>query len=91
MNEAPIVKLLPFSTPAISVKKWYCHLFSHCTVKQVPVSSDCSCLIISLCTIFITTCNELFENMMPFNGDKIRPRLTVRMGNNTFSWLFDTD
>ncbi len=28
--------------------------------------------------------------MTPFNGDKIRPRLAVRGGNKTFSWLFDT-
>ncbi len=28
--------------------------------------------------------------MTPFNGDKIRPRLAVRAGNKTFSWLFDT-
>ena len=28
--------------------------------------------------------------MKPFNGDKIRPRLPVRAGNKTFSWLFDT-
>ncbi len=28
--------------------------------------------------------------MMPFNGDKIRPRLVVRAGNKTFSWLIDT-
>ncbi len=28
--------------------------------------------------------------MMPFNGDKIRPRLAVRAGNKTVSWLFDT-
>ncbi len=28
--------------------------------------------------------------MMPFNGDKIRPRLTVKAGNKTFSWLFNT-
>jgi len=28
--------------------------------------------------------------MTPFNGDKIRPRLSVRAGNKTFSWLFDT-
>jgi hypothetical protein len=27
--------------------------------------------------------------MMPFNGDKIRPRLAVKAGNKTFSWLFD--
>jgi hypothetical protein len=28
--------------------------------------------------------------MTPFNGDKIRPRLAVRAGEKTFSWLFDT-
>ncbi len=28
--------------------------------------------------------------MMPFNGDKIRPRLVVKAGDKTFSWLFDT-
>jgi hypothetical protein len=28
--------------------------------------------------------------MTPFNGDKIRPRLVVRAGYRTFSWLFDT-
>ncbi len=28
--------------------------------------------------------------MAPFNADKIRPRLAVRVGNETFSWLFDT-
>ncbi len=34
--------------------------------------------------------NKLFEIMMPSKGDKIRPRLTVKAGNKTFSWLFDT-
>jgi hypothetical protein len=47
-------------------------------------------LILSLCTISIATCNKLFEIMTPFNGDKITPRLAVRAGNKTFSWLFDT-
>jgi hypothetical protein len=47
-------------------------------------------LILSLCAISIATCNKLFEIMTPFNGDKIRPRLAVRGGNKTFSWLFDT-
>jgi hypothetical protein len=47
-------------------------------------------LIFSLCTISIPTYNKLFEIMTPFNGDKIRPRLAVRAGNKTFSWLFDT-
>ena len=28
--------------------------------------------------------------MTPFNGDKIRPRLAVKAGDKTFSWLFDT-
>ncbi len=28
--------------------------------------------------------------MPPFNGDKIRPRVTARAGGKTFSWLFDT-
>jgi hypothetical protein len=27
--------------------------------------------------------------MTPFNGDKIRPRLTAKAGGKTFSWLFD--
>ncbi len=28
--------------------------------------------------------------MTPFNGYKIRPRLTAKAGGKTFSWLFDT-
>jgi hypothetical protein len=47
-------------------------------------------LILSLCTISIATCNKLFENYDAFNGDKIRPRLAVKAGYKTFSWLFDT-
>jgi hypothetical protein len=47
-------------------------------------------LILSLCTIYIATCNKLFEIMTPFNWDKIRPRLAVKAGDKTFSWLFDT-
>ncbi len=47
-------------------------------------------LILSLCTVSIATCNELFEIMAPFNGDKIGPRITGRAGDKTFSWLFDT-
>jgi hypothetical protein len=27
--------------------------------------------------------------MTPFNGDRIRPRLTTKAGSKTFSWLFD--
>jgi hypothetical protein len=40
-------------------------------------------LILSLCTISIATCNKLFEIMMPFNGDKIRPRLAVKAGDQS--------
>jgi hypothetical protein len=28
--------------------------------------------------------------MTPFNGDKVRSRVTVRAGGKMFSWLFDT-
>jgi len=28
--------------------------------------------------------------MTPFNGDKVRPRITAKAGGQTFSWLFDT-
>ncbi len=28
--------------------------------------------------------------MTPFNGGRIRPRVTARAGGKTFSWLFDT-
>ncbi len=47
-------------------------------------------LILNLCTISIATCNKFFDRMTPFNGDKIRPRLTAKVGGQTFSWLFDT-
>jgi hypothetical protein len=45
--------------------------------------------ILSLCTISITTGNKLLEIMMPFWG-KTWPRLMVKAGDKTFSWLFDT-
>jgi hypothetical protein len=47
-------------------------------------------LILNLCTISIATCNKFFNQMTPFNGDKIRPRVMARAGGKTFSWLFDT-
>jgi hypothetical protein len=47
-------------------------------------------LILNLCTISIATCNKIFNLMTPFNGEKIRPRVTARAGGKTFSWLFDT-
>jgi len=28
--------------------------------------------------------------MMPFHGDKTMPRLKLKAGSPTFSWLFDT-
>jgi hypothetical protein len=47
-------------------------------------------LILNLCTISIATCNKFFDQMTPFNGDRIRPRLIAKVGGQTFSWLFDT-
>jgi hypothetical protein len=38
----------------------------------------------------IATCNKLFENMMPFYGDKAKPRITGCTGGKTFSWVLDT-
>jgi len=35
-------------------------------------------------------CNKIMNQMSPFNGDRIRPRVTARAGGKTFSWLFDT-
>jgi hypothetical protein len=47
-------------------------------------------LILNFCTVSIATCNKIFNQMTPFNGDRIRPRDTARAGGKTFSWLFDT-
>ncbi len=47
-------------------------------------------LILNLCAVSITTCNKFSNQMTPFNGEKIRPRVTARAGGKTFSWLFDT-
>ncbi len=47
-------------------------------------------LILNFCTISIATCNKFFDRMTPFNGDKIRPRITAKAWGQTFSWLFDT-
>ncbi len=47
-------------------------------------------LILNLCAIFIATCNKFLNQLTPFNGDKIRPRIRARAGGKTFSWLFDT-
>jgi hypothetical protein len=47
-------------------------------------------LILNLCTISIATYNKFLNQMTPFNGDKVRPRITAKAGGQTFSWLFDT-
>jgi hypothetical protein len=36
----------------------------------------------------LTTCNKIYDIFAP--GEKIRPRVNVRTGNQTMSWLFDT-
>jgi hypothetical protein len=56
---------------------------------QTP-SSIIPQIILSLHTVSITTCNKLFEIMMPFNGDKIRPRLMVKARAKALSLLFNT-
>ncbi len=43
-----------------------------------------------MCTVSIATYNKLIEIVMSYNGDNVRPRLLVKVGNRTFSWLFDT-
>jgi hypothetical protein len=47
-------------------------------------------LIWNLCIVSIAMCNKIFNQMTPFNGDRIRPRVTARAGGKAFSWLFDT-
>jgi hypothetical protein len=45
-------------------------------------------LILNLSTVSIATCNKIFNQVTPFNGDRIRPRVTARAVGKTFSWLF---
>jgi hypothetical protein len=45
-------------------------------------------LILNLCLASLTTCNKIYEIFAP--GEKVRPRINVRTGNQTTSWLFDT-
>jgi hypothetical protein len=47
-------------------------------------------LILNLCAVSIATYNKFFNQMTPFHGDKVRPRVTARVGGKTFSWQFDT-
>jgi hypothetical protein len=45
-------------------------------------------LILNLCLASLTTCNKLYKIFTP--GEKVRPRVNVKTGNQTTSWLFDT-
>jgi hypothetical protein len=45
-------------------------------------------IILNLCLASLTTCNKIYDIFAP--GEKIRPRVNVRTGNQTTSWLFDT-
>jgi hypothetical protein len=45
-------------------------------------------LILNICLASLTTCNKLYEIFAL--GEKIRPRINVKTGNQTTSWLFDT-
>jgi len=45
-------------------------------------------LLLNLCVVSLATCNKLFEIFAP--GEKVYPRINVRTGNQTTSWLFDT-
>jgi hypothetical protein len=47
-------------------------------------------LILNLCAVSIATGKTFFNQMIPFNGDKIRLRVTARVGGKTFSRLFDS-
>ncbi len=45
-------------------------------------------LILNLCLASLTTSNKLYTIFAP--GEKVRPRVKVKTGNQTTSWLFDT-
>jgi hypothetical protein len=45
-------------------------------------------IILNLCLASLTTCNKIYDIFAP--GEKIRPRVNVRTGSQTRSWLFDT-
>jgi hypothetical protein len=45
-------------------------------------------IILNLCLASLMTCNKIYDIFAP--GEKIRPRVNVRTGNQTTSWLFDT-
>ncbi len=45
-------------------------------------------IILNLCLALLTTCNKIYDIFAA--GEKIRPRVSVRTGSQTTSWLFDT-
>jgi hypothetical protein len=45
-------------------------------------------LILNLCLASLMTCNTLYEIFVP--GEKVWPRINVKTGNQTMSWLFNT-
>jgi hypothetical protein len=45
-------------------------------------------IILNLCLASLMTCNKIYDIFAP--GEKIRPRINVKTGNQTTSWLFDT-
>ncbi len=45
-------------------------------------------IILNLCLASLTTCNKIYDIFAP--GEKIRPRVNIRIGNQTTSWLFHT-
>jgi hypothetical protein len=45
-------------------------------------------LILNLCMASLMTCNKLYVIFAP--GEKVQPRINVKTGNQTTSWLFDT-
>jgi len=40
--------------------------------------------------VSIATCNKLFENIMPFYGDKSKSRISGTINTKKFSWVIDT-
>jgi hypothetical protein len=47
-------------------------------------------LILSLCTVSIATCNELFENMTLFNGENKDTKIIGTDNGKNFYWKIDT-
>jgi hypothetical protein len=45
-------------------------------------------IMLNLCLASLTMCNKIYDIFVP--GEKIRPRVNVRTGSQTTSWLIDT-